>query len=254
MVCDMQISANGEIGKFRFYPSVMLSHARLTYTQVAAMLADPRGTEANQYAALLPHIQNLHTLFQTLLHAREKRGAIDFETIETRMIFNEQGKIDRIVPVHRNDAHRVIEECMLAANVCASELSQGTPASHALPRPRRAYAGEAGAVREFLKEFGLQLGGGEDPEAGDYAKLLEQIKDRPDAATAANRDAALAAPGRYCPDNVGHFGLGYEAYTHFTSPIRRYPDLLVHRAIKSVLNGKQYKPRTSGTRWACIVR
>ena len=243
MVCDMQISAKGDIGKYRFYPSVMFSHARLTYTQVAAMLADPRGKEAKQYAALVPHLQNLHALFQTLLHAREKRGAINFETIETQMMFNENGKIERIVPVVRNDAHRLIEECMLAANVCAANFLR----EHQHPVLYRVHEGptpeKLDAVREFFKEFGLQLGGGEVPEAGDYARLLKQIKGRPDAALLQTVMLRSLRQARYCPDNVGHFGLGYEAYTHFTSPIRRYPDLLVHRAIKAVLSGKQYKPK-----------
>ncbi|MDR2195672.1 MAG: ribonuclease R [Gallionellaceae bacterium] len=242
MVCDMQISTKGEIKKYRFYPSVMRSHARLTYTQVAAMLEQPDGAEARQYAAVLPHIQNLHALFSVLLTAREKRGAIDFETIETQMIFNEDGKIDRIVPVVRNDAHKLIEECMLAANVCAATFLR----DHKQPVLYRVHEGptpeKLEAVREFFKEFGLQLGGGDVPEAGDYAKLLKQVKGRPDAALLQTVMLRSLRQARYAPDNEGHFGLGYEAYTHFTSPIRRYPDLLVHRAIKAVLTGKQYKP------------
>ncbi|MDE2311188.1 MAG: ribonuclease R [Betaproteobacteria bacterium] len=242
MVCDMQISNKGDIEKYRFYPSVMFSHARLTYTQVAAMLADPQGKEAQQYAAVLPHINHLHILFKTLLQAREKRGAIDFETIETQMMFNQDGKIERIVPVVRNDAHRLIEECMLAANVCAADFLN----EHKHPALYRVHEGptpeKLEAVREFLKEFGLQLVGGEVPEAGDYARLLKQIKGRPDAALLQTVMLRSLRQARYCPDNVGHFGLGYEAYTHFTSPIRRYPDLLVHRAIKAALDGKQYKP------------
>jgi len=243
MVCDMQISAKGEIEKYRFYPSVMFSHARLTYTQVAAMLADGEGPEAKQYAAVLPHIRNLHALFQTLLRAREKRGAIDFETVETQMIFNDQGKIVRIVPVVRNDAHRLIEECMLAANACTADFLQAAKHPvlyrvHEGPTPEKLEA-----VREFLKEFGLQLGGGDDPQAGDYSKLLEQIKGRPDYALLQTVLLRSLRQARYCPDNTGHFGLGYEAYTHFTSPIRRYPDLLVHRAIKAVLAKTRYEPK-----------
>ncbi len=243
MVCDMRISARGDIEQYRFYPSVMYSHARLTYNQVAAMLANPKGPEAHQYAKVLPHVQNLHKLFQVLLHAREKRGAIDFETIETQMIFNDQGKIERIEPVVRNDAHKLIEECMLAANVCAAAFLQEHKHTvlyrvHEGPTPEKLEA-----VREFFKEFGLQLGGGEVPEAGDYARLLKQVKGRPDAALLQTVMLRSLRQARYCPDNVGHFGLGYEAYTHFTSPIRRYPDLLVHRAIKAVLNGEQYKPK-----------
>jgi ribonuclease R len=242
MVCDMQIGTDGVIRQYRFYPSVMHSHARLTYTQVAAMLADPHGREAKQYAHVLPHIRNLHTLFQTLLTAREKRGAIDFETVETQMIFNDQGKIEKIVPVVRNDAHRLIEECMLAANVCAADFLQTHQHTvlyrvHEGPTPEKLEA-----VREFLKEFGLQLGGGEDPQAADYSRLLAKIRSRPDAGLLQTVMLRSLRQAMYSPENTGHFGLGYEAYTHFTSPIRRYPDLLVHRAIKAVLNHKKYKP------------
>jgi ribonuclease R len=242
MVCDMQISAKGEIKEYRFYPSVMFSHARLTYNQVAAMLADPASQEARQFAAVLPHIHDLYALFQTLLHAREQRGAIDFETVETQMMFNEQGKIERIVPVVRNDAHRLIEECMLAANVCAAAFLQAN--SH--PVLYRVHEGptpeKLEAVREFLKEFGLQLGGGDDPQAADYSKLLKKIKGRPDAPLLQTVMLRSLRQAMYSPENTGHFGLGYEAYAHFTSPIRRYPDLLVHRAIKAVLHAKKYKP------------
>ena len=243
MVCDMQINQQGDIEKYRFYPSVMFSHARLTYNQVADMLANPQGEIAQQFAAVLPHINHLYTLFKTLLQAREKRGAIDFETIETQMIFNDSGKIERIIPVMRNDAHRLIEECMLAANVCTANFlnehqHQALYRVHEGPTPEK-----LDAVREFFKEFGLQLGGGDEPQAADYAKLLKQIKGRPDMALLQTVMLRSLRQARYAPENVGHFGLGYEAYTHFTSPIRRYPDLLVHRAIKAVLNGKQYKPK-----------
>ncbi len=242
MVCDMHISGAGEIEKYRFYPSVMVSKARLTYNQVADMLANPQGETAQQFATVLPHVNHLYTLFQTLLKARAKRGAIDFETVETQMMFNADGKIERIVPVVRNDAHKLIEECMLAANVCAA----GFLHDHEHPVLYRVHEGptpeKLEAVREFFKEFGMELGGGDEPEAGDYAKLLKQIKGRPDAGLLQTVMLRSLRQARYCPDNVGHFGLGYEAYAHFTSPIRRYPDLLVHRAIKAVLKGAQYKP------------
>jgi ribonuclease R len=242
MVCDMHISARGEIGAYRFYPSVMHSKARLTYTQVAAMLAEPEGELAKQNIGLLPHLQNLYALFQVLLQARNKRGAIDFETVETQMIFNDQGKIEKIVPVVRNDAHKLIEECMLAANVCAANFLREH--SHVVlyrihegPTPEKLEG-----LREFLKEFGLQLGGGEDPQAADYSKLLKRVKGRPDAALLQTVMLRSLRQAVYAPENTGHFGLGYDAYTHFTSPIRRYPDLLVHRAIKAVLQDKKYKP------------
>ncbi len=242
MVCDMQVDSEGNIGDYRFYPSVMVSKARLTYTQVASMLEDAAGADAQKYAHVLPHIYHLYELFKILLKAREARGAIDFETVETQMIFNVNGKIEKIVPVHRNDAHKLIEECMLAANVCAAAFLN----KHKHPVLYRVHEGptpeKLEAVREFFKEFGLELGGGDDPQAGDYFKLLKKIKGRPDAGLLQTVMLRSLRQARYAPENVGHFGLGYEAYAHFTSPIRRYPDLLVHRAIKAVLKGEQYKP------------
>ncbi|TNC94904.1 MAG: ribonuclease R [Gallionellaceae bacterium] len=247
MVCDMQISADGEIQSHRFYPSVMFSQARLTYTKVADMIANPQGENAREYAAVLPHINNLYKLFQVLLQARAKRGAIDFETVETQMIFTDQGKIEKIIPVVRNDAHKLIEECMLAANVCAAAFLK----EHEHPILYRVHEGptpeKLEAVREFFKEFGLQLGGGDDPQAGDYSQLLKQIKGRPDAGLLQTVMLRSLRQAVYAQENLGHFGLGYEAYAHFTSPIRRYPDLLVHRAIKAVLEGKKYKPQL---KWA----
>jgi len=242
MVCDMHISTSGDIERYRFYPSVMHSQARLTYTQVAAMLAEPDGDLARENSSVLPHLEHLHDLYKKLLKAREKRGAIDFETVETQMIFTDQGKIERIVPVIRNDAHKLIEECMLAANVCAAGYLHEHGHTvlyriHEGPTPEKLTA-----LREFMKEFGLQLTGGDDPQAADYSKLLKRIKGRPDAGLLQMVMLRSLRQARYEPENVGHFGLGYEAYTHFTSPIRRYPDLLVHRAIKAVLHGKQYKP------------
>jgi ribonuclease R len=242
MVCDMTIDAHGEVGKYEFYPAVMWSHARFTYTAVAEMLADPQGAAARQYRALTPHLANLYRLYHALAKSRAKRGAIDFETIETQMIFDAHGKIERIVPVQRNDAHRVIEECMLAANVCASDFLRASehPALyrvHQGPTPERLLG-----LREFLKGFGLELGGGATPHATDYAKVLERVKDRPDAQLLQTVMLRSLRQAVYSPDNLGHFGLAYEAYTHFTSPIRRYPDLLIHRAIKAVLQRKRYEP------------
>ncbi|HRQ57320.1 MAG TPA: ribonuclease R [Azoarcus taiwanensis] len=237
MVCDMSISTTGEIKAYRFYPAVMFSHARLTYTQVAAALYDKDEVQRQALGELLPHLENLDRLFRVLLKARAKRGAIDFETTETRMIFDDNGKIERIVPEVRNDAHRLIEECMLAANVCASEFLQAReqPALyrvHEGPTPERLVK-----LREFLKEFGFGLAGGDDPSAKDYGKLLDQVRDRPDAQLLQTVMLRSLRQAVYSPDNVGHFGLAYEAYTHFTSPIRRYPDLMVHRAIKAALTG-----------------
>ncbi len=242
MVCDMSIDGQGEIAEYVFYPAVMWSHARLTYTAVAAMLAEPKGALALQNKRLLPQLQSLHALYQLLLKSRLRRGAIDFDSTETQMIFDADGKIERIVPVLRNDAHRLIEECMLAANVCASGFLHG--AGHATlyrvhegPTPER-----LAALRQFLGGFGLQLGGGEKPRAGDYAEVLAKCKGRPDAQLLQTVMLRSLRQAVYSPDNLGHFGLAYDGYTHFTSPIRRYPDLLIHRAIKAVLAGKQYNP------------
>jgi ribonuclease R len=242
VACDMQIDAHGEIASYRFCSAVMRSHARLTYTLVAEMLDDPRGAAARRYPLLVPHLQNLYRLYQLLAKARERRGAIDFETIETVMIFDDHGKIERIVPVKRNDAHRLIEECMLAANVCASDFLRQNDHPmlyrvHEGPTPEKLVA-----LRDFLKGFGFNLTGGDEPHARDYAKLLARVKERPDAQLLQTVMLRSLQQAVYSPDNAGHFGLAYESYTHFTSPIRRYPDLLVHRAIKAVLARKRYEP------------
>jgi ribonuclease R len=242
MICDMEISAEGEIAAYKFCQGVMLSHARLTYTAVAQMIDDPSGEAAQRNRALVPHIENLYRVFKLLLGSRQVRGAIDFETVETQIIFNDEGKIERIVPVRRNDAHKVIEECMLAANVCTADFLK----KRKQPLLYRVHEGptkeKLTALHEFLKGFGLSLSGGDTPEAKDYAKLLARVKDRPDAQLLQTVMLRSLQQAVYSPENAGHFGLAYEAYTHFTSPIRRYPDLLIHRAIKSVLARKRYNP------------
>ncbi|HET8609285.1 MAG TPA: ribonuclease R [Burkholderiales bacterium] len=239
MVCDMRIDRGGEVVDYRFYPALMRSRARLTYTQVAEWLEHPAAASGQR--DLLPHLQHLYKLFKALQRARTRRGAIDFETVETRMLFNDAGKIERIVPAVRNDAHRLIEECMLAANVCASDFLQrrGHPALYRIHEGPTAE--KLANLRDFLKGFGLQLGGGEQPKAGDYANLLRRIQDRPDAQLLQTAMLRSLSQAIYSPDNVGHFGLAYESYTHFTSPIRRYPDLLIHRAIKAALHGRRYQ-------------
>jgi len=240
MVCDMQIDGLGVVKQYKFYPSVMRSKARMTYTQVFEMLQNPQGELAEQYAWLMPHVQHLYSLFKLMLAQREKRGAIEFESIETMMIFNENGKIDRIIPAGRNEAHKIIEECMLAANVCAADFLKTNEHAalyriHEGPTPEKLEA-----LRIFMGEVGYGVGGGEKPHAKDYCKLMNLIKDRPDAQLLQTVLLRSMQQAVYSPDNVGHFGLAYEAYAHFTSPIRRYPDLLIHRAIKAVVNGEKY--------------
>lgn len=243
LVCDAVITAKGEIKAYQFYPAVMHSAARLTYTEVAAILANTKGTDAAKRQHLVPHLLNLHEVFQALLKARQARGAIDFETTETYIVCNAAGKIEQILPRTRNDAHRLIEECMLAANVCAADLL----ARHNHPGVYRVHAAPSkeklNQVRTFLKQMGLHLGGGETPAASDYAELIPKIKLRPDAVLLQTMLLRSMQQAVYSPENIGHFGLAYEAYAHFTSPIRRYPDLLTHRAIKAILHGKRYVPK-----------
>lgn len=242
MVCEINISSKGEIKQYGFYPAVMHSHARLTYTKVAAALYEKDAAAIEECKDLLPHLRNLDKVFRALLAARQVRGAIDFDSTETQMIFNEDGKIDRILPVKRNDAHRLIEECMLAANVCSADClltneHKGLFRVHQGPTPEKLEN-----LRAVLKQVGLDMGGGEKPSPKDYAKLREQIEVRADAQILQTILLRSMQQAVYSPDNVGHFGLAYDAYTHFTSPIRRYPDLLVHRAIKAILNDEVYAP------------
>ncbi len=241
MVCDMHISEQGEIRKYKFYPAVMHSHARLTYTEVAAILEHPERADSSR-RAIVPHLQQLEALFRVFLKARAARGAIDFASDETRMVFDDRGKIETILPVERNDAHRLIEECMLAANVSAAHFLQEHNHTtlyriHPAPAPERLEI-----VREFLGELGLQLSGGDEPQAADYARLIHKIQGRPDQRLLETVLLRSLQQAQYSPENVGHFGLAYAAYAHFTSPIRRYPDLLVHRSIRAVLAQETYAP------------
>ena len=236
MVCDMVFTYAGNLKSYRFYPAVMRSHARLTYTQVWDWIQNGSDNP------LKPHIDTLYKLYQILLKKRHQRGAMEFETTETEMIFDKQGKIKRIVPVVRNEAHRLIEECMLAANVCAAEflLKHQHPAlfrNHSGPTPEK-----LATLREQLGLLGLSLGGGDKPTPLDYAALFAQTAERPDRELIQVMLLRSMQQAVYEPENSGHFGLAYPAYTHFTSPIRRYPDLLVHRAIKAVLSGSRYNP------------
>jgi ribonuclease R len=241
MVCDMQVDGQGAVKQYKFYPSVMRSKARMTYTKVHEILTQPDGDLAKEYAWLVPHLNHLNAFFKLSLTLREKRGAIEFDSQETLMVFNENGKIERIEPTQRNDAHRLIEECMLAANVCAADFLK----THDHPALYRVHEGptpeKLEALRTFMGEFGFGVGGGDTPHAKDYQKLRNRIKGRPDEQLLQTVLLRSMQQAVYSPDNLGHFGLAYDAYAHFTSPIRRYPDLIIHRSIKAVLEGHRYQ-------------
>lgn len=238
MVCEINISHAGRITAYEFYEAVMHSHARLTYTKVDKLL---RGVDQEseqlreEYSRLMPAIERLQKLFESLRAARDQRGAIDFETVETRIVFNDDRKIEKIIPIKRNDAHKLIEECMLCANVCAADFLQ----KHHLTGLYRVHEGPSeqklANLRQFLAELGFGLGGGDHPTSADYQQVMQMIQGRSDAHMIQTVMLRSMRQAMYQVENHGHFGLGYEAYTHFTSPIRRYPDLLVHRAIRSVI-------------------
>jgi ribonuclease R len=246
LVCDMVIPATGAkagtVTAYQFYNAVIHSHARTTYTSVWTSLQQPTGPVATALQDVLPQIQNLYELYQLLAQARKRRGAIDFDTVETRIVCNDLGRIEQIVPSVRNDAHKLIEECMLSANVCAADFMTrskhpGLYRVHEGPPPERLQA-----LREFLKVQALHLGGGDSPTAKDYGDLLDTVRARPDYQLLQTMCLRSMQQAIYSPDNMGHFGLAYPGYTHFTSPIRRYPDLLTHRVIKALLDGKRYVP------------
>jgi len=240
MVCDMLVNAKGEVHAYQFYPAVMHSHARFTYTEVAAILANTRGPEATRRKERVQDLIHLHDVYRALLAARQVRGAVDFETTETQIVCDENGRIEKIVPRLRNEAHRLIEEAMLAANVCSADFIQqgqhpGLFRVHEGPTPEK-----KDILRNYLKALGIGLGLSEDPHTSEFQKIAQATKDRPDAQQIHTMLLRSMQQAIYTPVNSGHFGLAYEAYTHFTSPIRRYPDLLVHRVIKSILEGRKY--------------
>ena len=242
LAADLRVDSEGEIQRIRFVEGVMRSHARLTYDEVADILLHGDQQARERRGKLVPHLENLHGLFRTLLRARRRRGAIEFDSTETEIRFNDAGRIDSIEPVERNDAHRLIEECMVTANVAAARYLQ----KHKMPALYRVHNGPEGdqldELRTFLSERGLRLGGGAEPGPKDFSRVLEEAGDRPDRyliQTVLLRSMQRAV---YQPDCSGHFGLSLDEYAHFTSPIRRYPDLLVHRAIKHRINGS--RPRS----------
>ncbi len=234
MVCEMSVDDSGKMQKYNLYEGVIRSHARLTYKEVAKYLADDK-EDSHQY---FKELKELHQLYKRLHRLRSIRGALDFETTETRIIFDDNQKIERIIPIERNDAHKIIEECMLMANVATAKFL----VQHKLPLLFRVHAGpeldRLQKLRDFLNALGLRLSGGDNPQSLDYARLLDRIENRPDAQLIRLVLLRSLAQAIYTPENVGHFGLAYDAYCHFTSPIRRYPDLIIHRAIRHALSNE----------------
>ena len=245
MVCDMLITASGEIHAYQFFPAVICSQARFTYTEVAAILANTRGPEAARRKERVPDLLNLHEVYRALLKERAKRGAVDFETTETQIVCDENGRIEKIVPRTRTEAHKLIEEAMLAANVCSADFV--ARAKH--PSLYRVHEGptpeKKTLLQNYLRALGLGLSISDDPKPGEFQVIAAATKDRPDAQQIHTMLLRSMQQAIYTGSNAGHFGLAYDAYTHFTSPIRRYPDLLVHRVIKALLHGKRYHLVTS---------
>jgi len=242
LVCDLMIDEDGICRAYQFYEAVMHSAARLSYDEVWNILSGRDAQAARKRGPLVPHLNHLYELYRVLAKARVARGAIDFDTVETKIVVDTAGRIEKIVPRVRNDAHKLIEECMLAANVCAADfVHRGKhPALfrvHEGPTPEK-----LSTLRNFLRTLGLSLGVQGDPAPGDYARLSEKIRERPDAPLLQTMLLRSMQQAVYSPDNAGHFGLAYEAYAHFTSPIRRFPDLLTHRVIKSLIQGKRHEP------------
>ena len=240
MVCDMFVSSEGEVTAYQFYPAVMFSHARFTYTEVAAILSNTHGPEAQRRKARVGDLLHLHDVYRALLAARAKRGAVDFETTETQIVCDESGRIEKIVPRVRNEAHRLIEEAMLAANVCSADfIGQSKHAGlfrvHEGPTPEKNEL-----LRNYLKVTGVGLTISENPSPAEFQAIAVATKERPDAQQIHAMLLRSMQQAIYTPHNSGHFGLAFESYTHFTSPIRRYPDLLVHRVIKAILNKTRY--------------
>ena len=246
LVCDMIIDQAGEITAYQFFTAVICSHARLTYTEVAEILTNTRGVQARKRERLVPHLVHLHAVYLALLKQRAKRGAVDFETTETQILCDESGRIEKIVPRTRTQAHRLIEEAMLAANVCAADFisSSEHPALyrvHEGPTPEK-----RSVLFNYLRALGLGLQLSEEPTPAELQAVAHATRDRPDATQIHQMLLRSMQQAIYSPIKSGHFGLAYDAYTHFTSPIRRYPDLLVHRVIKAILTRRPYRFSPAG--------
>lgn len=246
LVCDMVVSASGEVNAYQFYEAVIRSAARCTYEEAWGILSRTDPIALRRHPAVVEALDRLQQAHLALASARSARGAISFESVETRMVMDELGRIQRIEARQRNDAHRLIEECMLAANLSAADFlircqHPGLFRVHEGPTQERLQK-----LREYLAQLGLELGGGEKPRPSDYARLSERVRLRPDVLLIQSMMLRSMQQAVYSPHNQGHFGLAYEAYAHFTSPIRRYPDLLVHRVIKALVHRKRFALARSG--------
>jgi ribonuclease R len=242
MTCEMNIDSEGNLLDYKFYPAVMLSHARLTYTKVSQILEHHDQALTNEYASVLDNLNTLYDLYKALKAARTKRGVMDFDRIESQIIFNDNGKIDDIIARSRNDAHKLIEECMLMANQATAKFLAHNEEDFLYRIHPKPTAEKVETTRQFLTAVGLTLEGGVQPESKHFAKVLVDAKGRDDENIIKTVVLRTMKQAVYTPANEGHFGLAFEDYTHFTSPIRRYPDLLVHRAINRVLDKKKRKP------------
>ena len=241
MLCEMVIDNEGLVSEFKFYPAIIFSKARLTYTIAHKILYENDDDLTKKYSHVLTNLKSLKKVYDLLSKQREKRSAIEFDSVETAINFNEDGKIDSIQPIHRNEAHKIIEECMLAANVSAAKflLKENSPAiyrNHESPKEEKLEL-----LKNYIAEFGLKLGGGQKPSAKDYSALLQSIRSRPESQMLQTMILRSMQQAVYETKNKGHFGLAYDTYTHFTSPIRRYPDLIVHRAIKERLKRNELR-------------
>lgn len=250
LVCDMLVHATGAyagtVQGYQFYPAVICSHARTTYTQVWDIIQQPDGPTARELAVVRDQVLELYDLYQLFAQQRANRGALDFDTVETQIVCNDMGKIERIEPLHRNHAHRLIEEFMLAANTCAADFLTRTNRLGLYRVHEGSTPEKLGQLREYLRGMGLSLGGGDEPSSLDFSKLLNAVKARDDYEVIQTMIMRSMSQAIYTPENSGHFGLAYKSYTHFTSPIRRYPDLLNHRVIKAQLKRRKYMPKVEG--------
>ncbi|MEC5320765.1 ribonuclease R [Brenneria populi subsp. brevivirga] len=245
MVCEMTVSAQGKLSSYKFYEGLMSSHARLTYTKVWSILQGDAELR-ERYKPLVGGLEELHSMYRMLDQARETRGGIAFETEEAKFIFNAERRIERVESVVRNDAHKLIEECMILANISAAKFVEKNEEPALFRVHDRPSEDHVLALRSVLGELGLTLKGGMKPQPKDYAALMDEVADRPDSEMLQTMLLRSMKQAVYDPENRGHFGLALASYGHFTSPIRRYPDLALHRSIKYLLSSRNARWTPTG--------